>query len=1176
MNSNNCMHDVGSSCPKCNLKKLDAASIVSCFGDALTRIAGFIAPVKTRGRINDVEDLVNFMFCDYVARCSVYDAAEYYKLHVINLIEEAHQRTDNLVVGLVAQNSLSLQVAHNYPNVDHTNWDILHVINVPTITNRLPNWDDTYQVVVPHRCFDYKPKFVVDEMCARWSDTWASCGKSSLTDADNVELLAPRGFGKTLNERIRFLLSLKYSMAALILSGQIKFAEAGSDARIMASATGWANSIGGALLVTIQCFVTVAEWVCVKLSGLVRTVDAKLSESPDWVFDIIVLLVVASLLRVFCNWCSRRELKVINSRDNHSREVIAVVGFSSLNGKQYVKLRDRDGTFDVLYDPMVVERPQLEMAMLGSTLNFSKRRPGVAALMALIDGSLQHVGMCFRFHNYLVTAGHVANALSSGIHKVALVPLVQDPTTCKCKLDPNKARLNYYEADAFSREFNLNTVHPQLDLFIKKMDDRDWSRAGIEDLKFKMNSCFNQQISTAAFRSGVLMTSTGKTSEGEDMFTLDHTATTHPGFSGSPIFCGAAVVAMHISGSADKNQAIRIEPIAHIIGKLAVNESQQDEYDENGVLVKHHGRSGSVLWDSGNFPWFKSVDGHLYQIDDEVVMRHKVAQDFVDRYLSDEDEEYDLSQDDYIGKKMAKLDRRYNATYDDECAPVLYDVIKTGRKIHISSYPEPSPLNLSILDKFSKEIIDLGFDETKYCGFVNDYASEKKSVAKHIDLYVDRMKSCVEPPSDAERERVVRYMVKACSSNRWTPFVDYNDREVIKAILDTKSFKLNKSAGLPYAQNGLATNADVHKHYGPDGLVDIVLAEWDKPFKFRLFQKIEPTKKAKVVSDMLRLIFSMPTHKLLKNIAIFKPFLMACKKGWKRSPMKYMFSPLVPGDAAHIWRVFAGKTVFECDKSNWDFNLLPWIREVVEEVVVRLIDFPTSWDEAQCVQFVRDVRGVFKEVFDNCVYVTSDGTEYHVKFSGIMKSGWYLTISINSFCQFAIHCMTAFRSGWTESDLDDDENAFGSGGDDVLQNFRKDVNVQEYLSNMNLLGVHIKEHKLLNGMEGAEFYSNVFSRVGGAVHTVPVRFTKHVYSLGLVKDEHLASALVNHMKNYCFSPKHFYLFKKMFDRLREVRPDLIGSAVFHSREWLCNEVLGVELLDKLLADKSNECDSGDE
>jgi len=178
-----------------------------------------------------------------------------------------------------------------------------------------------------------------------------------------------------------------------------------------------------------------------------------------------------------------------------------------------------------------------------------------------------------------------------------------------------------------------------------------------------------------------------------------------------------------------------------------------------------------------------------------------------------------------------------------------------------------------------------------------------------------------------------------------------------------------------------------------------------------------------------------------------------------------------------------------------------------------------------------------------------------------MKSGWFLTIVFNTFSQLALHVLACFRMGLTYDQMTSSEFNFAAGGDDVLNNFPNDFNLEEYFSILRNMGIDVKDFRQLNGMENAEFFSSTFHLVDGVVQTKPVRFTKHIYMLAMVAEKDIAQSLLSQMTNYCFSPAHFFLFKKMWDKLVQERPDLVGEFKFLTRLHICNRVLGLEMLD---------------
>jgi len=307
---------------------------------------------------------------------------------------------------------------------------------------------------------------------------------------------------------------------------------------------------------------------------------------------------------------------------------------------------------------------------------------------------------------------------------------------------------------------------------------------------------------------------------------------------------------------------------------------------------------------------------------------------------------------------------------------------------------------------------------------------------------------------------------------------------------------------------------------------------------------------------MIRNIASFPCHKTLKHAAIFVNMNKKFVEKWKESPVKYAYNPLVPGASKHVWDTLSGGMVDDSDKKAWDFNFLEWIVKVLVLVMVGLSDRPEEWTEEQYVSFVDDAKKAIYEVFTDNVYVTSDGTQFKVNLVGIMKSGWFNTISGNSLGQVICHVMSLMMMGYSAEEIQRDF-VFMAGGDDVLQRFPKNFDREKYFSMMKNLGIVVTERKTHASMEGVEFFSNKFTKKDGVVQTIPVRFSKHVLTLLYTDEKNLAQTIQSHLTNYCFSSRHFTWFAKLWNLKAKERPDLFKDWTLPTRDSIRFRVLGM-------------------
>jgi hypothetical protein len=324
----------------------------------------------------------------------------------------------------------------------------------------------------------------------------------------------------------------------------------------------------------------------------------------------------------------------------------------------------------------------------------------------------------------------------------------------------------------------------------------------------------------------------------------------------------------------------------------------------------------------------------------------------------------------------------------------------------------------------------------------------------------------------------------------------------------------------------------------------------------RVFQKAGPEKQARVDSGMGRLITGDALDKLLMNHAVFEEFRNSMVDNWQKSPVKYCFSPLVPGHISHVAGMFKGRKISANDKPCWDFSVFKYMFEMAQQTVKGLAVQPSGMTDDAYAAYLCDVDKCFEAKYKDCVYRLSNGECYTSIWEGIMKSGWLLTIDVNSICQLLLDNLVKIRMGETDKQILADPIV--AGGDDTLQSFREDFDKTKYLAVAKSLGFEMspfEEHKNFNG---CEFFSTRFYLKDGTWTFKAQRFTKHVKALRTTKLKDLASALSSHMVNHVWDTNKYNFFKNMFMTLRKSHPDDFPLAFMIQQKQLQYRVLGCE------------------
>jgi hypothetical protein len=176
-----------------------------------------------------------------------------------------------------------------------------------------------------------------------------------------------------------------------------------------------------------------------------------------------------------------------------------------------------------------------------------------------------------------------------------------------------------------------------------------------------------------------------------------------------------------------------------------------------------------------------------------------------------------------------------------------------------------------------------------------------------------------------------------------------------------------------------------------------------------------------------------------------------------------------------------------------------------------------------------------------------------------MKSGWLLTIFVNSLSQVIVDVLIKMRMGLTDEQILASDMRLIAGGDDTLQTFPETFDVSAYYVKAKELGVVLEEFVVHKSFHGCSFFSTKFMNRGGIWEYYPLRFTKHIAKLKTTKLDDLACALSSHMINYCWDVKRFTFFEKMYMKLRKDNPLLFPLTFLKSRQYLQFKSKGAEL-----------------
>lgn len=180
------------------------------------------------------------------------------------------------------------------------------------------------------------------------------------------------------------------------------------------------------------------------------------------------------------------------------------------------------------------------------------------------------------------------------------------------------------------------------------------------------------------------------------------------------------------------------------------------------------------------------------------------------------------------------------------------------------------------------------------------------------------------------------------------------------------------------------------------------------------------------------------------------------------------------------------------DKSAWDWTLPGWCvyaffemhYENAPDLVRRIV-----WNRLQ------EVLG------EGCVYRFPDGTRLRQNFKGLMKSGWFMTISMNSTCQVLQHALASIRAGIEPTKL-------WAIGDDML--IEEPADLELYLAELKKTGCIVKHAKKEMEFAGMTYL--------GPHSAQPIYGPKHQFRLAYMPMKDLPTAATSLSLWYSLAP----------------------------------------------------------
>lgn len=173
----------------------------------------------------------------------------------------------------------------------------------------------------------------------------------------------------------------------------------------------------------------------------------------------------------------------------------------------------------------------------------------------------------------------------------------------------------------------------------------------------------------------------------------------------------------------------------------------------------------------------------------------------------------------------------------------------------------------------------------------------------------------------------------------------------------------------------------------------------------RVFVKQEPHKWSKLRVGRYRLISAVSLTDTMVDRVMFGWLVRQILRSVGLTPILIGWSPVGPGSRL-INNLFDGVTTRGLDKTAWDWTIQPWMLEELKNILKALaVGAPAFWLEWL------DRR--WEQLFRDAVFEFGDGSQVKQQGWGVMKSGCYLTIILNSIGQLLYHVMACSAVGIT-------------------------------------------------------------------------------------------------------------------------------------------------------------------
>lgn len=271
--------------------------------------------------------------------------------------------------------------------------------------------------------------------------------------------------------------------------------------------------------------------------------------------------------------------------------------------------------------------------------------------------------------------------------------------------------------------------------------------------------------------------------------------------------------------------------------------------------------------------------------------------------------------------------------------------------------------------------------------------------------------------------------------------------------------------------------------------------------------KDEPHKESKIAEKRYRLIACLSLEEQCVDRWLFMDWVTTQLDNCMKIPSKTGWSPLPNGFRDYLLEMAGYGLATDCSAFDWTWK--DWMVEQVLEC--KLAQCRSSPEHLAIYRRVVLLR--FSQILGpHCEVALPNGEVYRQTFWGFMKSGWYLTISLNGDCQVACNALAWIRYWRKLGLMAPPFPPIWVMGDDVRVRIPRDFNIPEYVEQLTTTGLRIKEWSCREEFAGFAFGGSL-----GRPTVEPLYPAKHKFILAHTGPDQIRDSLVQMSMLYSLS-----------------------------------------------------------